>query len=253
MKTRKTVQHKGQVALILVLIMTVVSALAVSLASRSTVDTRIQESESEGVQALLFAQTGLEQLIMNPAPSTAPDPNFFAVMSEVGSESVETGIVPTGSIFELNLEEADYGKLSAFSVYWGPDEANQNGKPAIFISLVESTGKITDYAYDYDGLNGFTPATVVSGSYPRTSGNILLNNRVRKVRFTALGTAARFRIVPVGSGAIFPSQIRSIKSVGSVASDNNTVKYGLQYDESATPGVPPVFDYALFSGGSISQ
>lgn len=244
-------EHKGQVALVLVLIMTVVSALAVSLASRSTVDTRIQQSESLGVQALLFAQTGLEQLIMNPAPTSgAPGTNYYAVMSAVGSDNLEVGLMETGSLVEVSLEPTNPA-LTGFTVYWGPGDFG--GQPAVFISLVESSGKITDYAYDYGGSNGFTAASVGSEGYAKSTGAIGLISTVVKVRIMVLGAPALLKVLPVGAGAVFPSQIISIKSIGSVQSDNKTVKYGLRYDESAVESVPSVFDYALFSGGSIIQ
>jgi hypothetical protein len=243
-------QHKGQVALVLVLIMTVVSALAVSLASRSTVDTRIQQTESESVQALLFAQTGLEQLIMNPAlTSGAPDSNYYAVTSELGSNSLEVGLMEIGSTVEINLIGGS--NLDGFTVLWGPGSAG--GQPAVFISTVKSSGQITDYAYAYSSSNGFTVAGEGTGGYAKSTGSLPFSGGEVKVRVTVLGAPALLRVVPVGSGALFPAQVRSIRSVGSVQSDSNNVKYGLQYDESSTDNVPTVFDYALFSGGSIIQ
>lgn len=244
-------KHKGQVALVLVLIMTVVSALAVSLASRSTIDTRIQQTESESSRALLFAQTGIEQLIMNPVAPTsgAPDTSYYAVKSDVGSNSYEVGLVETGSAVEVNLVGAV--NLTGFAVYWGP--GSSGGQPAVLISLVESSGKMTDYAYDYGGLNGFTAAGAGSEGYAKTSGTVPVTDAITKVRITVLGVPALLKVVPVGAGALFPSQIKSIKSIGSVQSDSNKVKYGLQYDESSTDTIPAVFDYALFSGGSIIQ
>lgn len=247
MKTDK--QHKGQVALVLVLIMTVVSALAVSMASRSTIDTKIQQTEMESVQALLFAQTGLEQLIMNPGDTSSENTNYFAEKSGVGNDGLEVDQVKTGSTLELNLVGADFGTLTAFSVSWGP--ITSGGQPAVYISLVESSGMISDKAFDYLGSNGFTVAGAGSGRYAKTTGLIGLNSNVVKVRITVLGSPALLKVVPVGG--LFPSQIKSIKSVGSVQSADKTVKYGLQYDESTADTVPAVFDYALFSGGGIIQ
>ena len=249
MRTGK--QHKGQVALVLVLIMTAVSALAVSLASRSTIDTRIQQTETESVNALLFAQTGLEQLIMNPAAlsSGAPGTNYYAVKSEIGSDSLEVGLVETGGVVEVNLVGAT--GLTGFSVFWSP--GNSGGQPAVLISVLENLGKITDRAFAYNSDNGFTTASSGSGGYDKTSGTILLFGNETKARITVLGSPARLKVVPAGAGALFPSQIKSIKSVGSVQSDNKTVKYGLQYDESKSDTIPAVFDYALFSGGGIIQ
>jgi len=243
--------HKGQVALVLVLIMTVVSTLAVSLATRSTVDTKIQQSESESIQALLFAQTGIEQLILNPTSSVGePGSDYYAETSDIGKDVIEFGSLAQGSTMEINLLPRD-ALLTGMRVFWGPDNDSSSNRPAVLISVVESTGTITDYAYDYDGLNGFTAATNVAGRYPKTSETIALNSNTTKVRITVLGTSAVMRVDPVG--APFPSQFKSIKSIGSKVSGPDSVKYGLQYDESATDSVPGVFDYVLFSGGSIIQ
>lgn len=246
-------QHKGQVALILVLIMTVASALAVSLASRSTVDTRIQQTESESMQALLFAQTGLEQLVLNPGSTTvgAPNTNYYAVTSDVGTDSLIVGLLKTGSTVDVNLVGAT--NLSGLAVYWGPENGSPLSTPAVLISLIESSGKITDYAFDYSGLNGFTPALAGDVDYPKTTGTLTLNGNEIDARITVLGSAALLKIVPIGFGALFPAQIKSSSSIGSVQSDANAVKYGLRYEESSIDSSPTVFDYALFSGGSIIQ
>lgn len=246
-------QHKGQVALVLVLIMTVVSALAVSLASRSTVDTRIQQTETESIQALLFSQTGIEQLMMNPLLTFVNVASYSATRTDTGMDSYTVSAVSSGSAVELNLVGADFGTLTGFSVNWGPESGNPSGQPAVYVSVIESTGKITDRAFDYGGLNGFSTAGDGSEGYAKTSGTIPVTGTVIKVRIAVLGASALLKVVPVGgAGASFPSQIKSIKSIGSVLSGNNSVKYGLQFDESMAV-VPAVFDYTLFSGGSIIQ
>ena len=247
-------KHKGQVALILVLIMTVVSSLAVSLASRSTVDTRIQQSESEGVQALISAQTGLEQLILNPNPenNTVTGDTYTATKSESGANSLEAGLMETGSSAELTLSPAN-DRLTGFSVYWSPSEDNPGGQPSIFISVIRNSGEISDYAYGYEAVNGFVVADNGTDGYAKKTASIPVDINVYKVRVTVLGAPARLMIVPVGD--VFPSQLKTIKSVGTVTQPGSStaVKYGLQYDESAFDTIPSVFDYALFSGGSIVQ
>lgn len=244
--------HKGQVALVMVLIMTVVSALAVSLATRSTVDTRIQQAESESVQALLFAQTGLEQLIMNPGAGSVGDvdSDYYAVKTDAGTSSVEMGSVNTGSTIEINLTDAD-PSLSGFSVYWGPDSDNPSNQPSVFISKISDRGDITDSAFGFVAQNGFIVGDLGAGGYALKTPLIPLDTSIEKIRITVLETPALVKIVPVG--ALFPSQIVQIKSTGSVLSEGQRVKYGLQYDESTEANIPAVFDYALFSGGSIFQ
>lgn len=247
-------QHRGQVALVLVLIMTVVSALAVTLASRSTVDTRIQQTESQSVQALVNAQNGLEQLILNPGSNGVNTPTYIANKTDIGMEAFTVGRVDEGSSVELNLAGADFTTLTGFSVYWSPDADNPGGQPAVLITTISNTGVVKDYAYDYLGNNGFSVALDGSSQgYEKKTPKIALSSSTARVRITVLGKPVLMKILPLDSGALFPSQVKSIQSVGSVASDQNAVKYGLQYDESSADSVPSVFDYALFSGGSIIQ
>lgn len=247
-------QHKGQVALTLVLIMTVVSVLAVSLATRSTIDTKIQESESQSIQALLSAQTGVEQLMMSPLQTSVSNTTYVANRTDVGMEGLTVGRAEEGSTWELNLEGADFVSLNGFSVYWKPDVSGDGATPAVFVSVFSSGGVITDYAYDYLGNNGFTPGDDGSGlGYAKKTPNLLLSGSESKIHVTVLGSPAMMEIVPLGAGAVFPSQLKEIKSVGLTKAEDKTVKYGLQYDESASDTVPAVFDYAVFSGGSISQ
>ena len=242
--------QKGQVALVLVLVMTVVSALAVSLASRSTVDTRIQQIETASVQALTYAQTGIERLVLSPESSTVSDANFLSVKTQRGEEFFETGRVDSGSTVEVNLTGAL--NLTGFSVYWKPDVGSVGKKPAVFVSLLNDNGVVKDEAYDYDGVNGFTAGQDGSSEgYEKKTQVVALSSDIKMIRITTLGCASLLKIIPVGG--LFPAQVVSIKSIGSVMSDANSIKYGLQYDESSSDTVPGVFDYALFSGGSINQ
>jgi Tfp pilus assembly protein PilX len=244
-------EDKGQVALVLVLIMTVVSALAVSLATRSTVDTRIQQNETQSVQALINAQTGLEQMVVNPDLSYVSDTAYEATKSGVGTNGLVVGRVETGSTVELNLTGAS-SELTAVDVYWKPDNNDSGAQPAVFISVVNNDGTISDIAYDYQASNGFYLAgDGASQGYSYKTETSINISGVSKIRVTILRTAALVKIVPVGGS--FPSQINSIRSIGSVNSGNTVVKYGLQYDESTNDVVPGVFDYALFSGGTIDQ
>lgn len=252
----KKITDKGQVALFLVLIVTVVSALAVSLASRSTVDTKIQETESEGVQALIHAQTGIEQMIMSPEVQNVTDVNFEATRSNVASDRISIDSIEKGSMVEVNLTGADFSKLTGLRVSWSPNLENSNGKPAILVSVISNSNTIKDYAYDYDGVNGFTMASDgLSQDYAKVTppAAISISSTTAKVRVTVLGSGARVGIFPTGSGAVFPTQSKLIRSTGLVSSTDKTVKYGLQYDESSADSAPSVFDYVLFSGGSIVQ
>lgn len=254
MKLKK--QHPGQVALIMVLIMTVMSAIAVSLASRSTVETRIQLMNVESTEALLTAQSGLEQSIAKGTPlsGTLADGKQYQVsLSDTGTGSVTSEKVSPGETFEVNLEGMT--GVTGIKIYWKAVIAG--GTPAIFVSDVRTTQTL-DYAYDTDGTGGFTKVTAggvlngVSYAYTTPTPITVVAGSSQKLRIAVLGSAAFLGIEPVGGQ--LPTQFTNFRSVADVSSTTQTVvKYGIEYLESKTDQLPAVFDYVLFSGGSISQ
>ena len=248
--------HSGQVALIMVLIMTVISAVAVSVASRSTVETRIQEMNVENTEALLTAQAGLEESIAKNLPVSGnfgEGRQYQVTVGEVGSTGISTEKINPGEVFEVNLESA-LG-VTGLKIYWKP--VITGGAPALFISDVRSD-QIIDYAYDTDGTGGFTRAVSggaldgVNYNYSPPSPLSVSAGDSRLLRITVLGAAAFVGIEPIGG--LLPPQSTTFRSVADVSSTaQSVVKYGIEYHESITDQLPSVFDYVLFSGGTINQ
>ncbi len=252
----REIKHSGQVALIMVLIMTVVSAIAVSLAGRSTVETRIQQMNVENTEALLTAQSGLEASIaQNTAVSGSlgDGRGYQVTLSDVGNTGISSELINAGQGFEINLEGAT--GITGVKIYW--KAATPAGDPAIFVSDVRDTQSV-DYAYDSTGNNGFTKV-VNGGSFGGVNYTYTIPSPInislassKKLKITVLGSAAFLGIEPIGGE--FPPQFTNFRSVADVAgTDQNVVKYGIQYVESKTDQLPSVFDYVLFSGGSIMQ
>lgn len=244
----------GQVALIMVLIVTVVSGVAVSVASRTTVETRIQQMNVENKEAILTAQAGLEEAISKNENVTGvygEGREYEVSISETGTGGITTEQVGSGESFEVNLSGAS--GVTGVKIYWRPAVAGTT--PALFISDVQSDQNI-DYAYDSEGSYGFT--RVVSGGSLQgvnydyvTPAPITIAADTRVLRITVLGASAFLGIEPVGG--LFPPQSTEYRSVADLASGERTVRYGIEYKESKTNLLPSVFDYALFSGGSIVQ
>lgn len=250
--------HSGQVALIMVLIMTVISAVAVSLASRSTVETRIQQMNVSNLEALLTAQSGLEESIArNEAVSGSPEAgkNFTVTLSDAGASSITSEKINPGEGFEINL--VDVTGVTGIKIYW--KAATPVGTPSIFVSDVRSDQNI-DYAYDSTDpdTDGFTKVTTggalagVDYTYATPSPVSISPGSSQKLRITVLGSSAFLGIEPVGGQ--LPPQSTNFRSVADVsATDQNVVKYGIEYVESKTDQLPSIYDYVLFSGGSIVQ
>lgn len=247
--------HSGQVALIMVLVMTVVSAVAVSMASRSTVETRIQQMNVENTEALLTAQAGLEESISQNQSVTGSlgTGQYTVSLDDTGEGSVTSDKINPGETLEINLEGAT--GVTGIKIYW--KSAVIAGTPAVFISEVAEDYS-TNYAYDTNGSGGFLPAAS-GGSFDgviytqATPVPISITPGVsKKLRITVLGSSAFLGIEPVGGQ--LPPQNTSFRSVADVASTSeNSVKYGIEYSESKVDQLPSIFDYVLFSGGSIVQ
>lgn len=245
----------GQVALIMVLIMTVISAVAVSLAGRSTVETRIQQMEIDSNQALLTAQAGLEQAISKTSAvngSLDSTKLYQVTVDTTGASSIASEKINKGSTVEINLTGAS--SITGAKIYW--KSAIVGGKPAIYVSDVRSD-RTVDYAYDTEGTGGFTKVSsggtlnginypyVTPVTVPLSPGNSTV------LSITVLGDAAFIGVLPIGG--TFPAQSLKYKSVASVGTGSDAIKYGLEYNESIVNQLPEIYDYALFSGGTIIQ
>lgn len=246
--------HSGQVALVMVLIMTVVSAVAVSVASRTTVETRIQEMNIESKEAILTAQAGLEEAISKNAEVTgtlAEGQQYEVTVSDTGINEITSEQIGAGETFEVDLLGAS--GVSGVKVYW--KSAVVGSLPSIFISDVQ-TDQNVDYGYDTQGANGFTRVTSggslsgVNYDYA-TPVPIGITASSTHLRITVLGAPAFLGIEPIGG--TLPPQTTEYRSIADLESGQAKVRYGIEYKESKTNQLPSIFDYALFSGGSIVQ
>jgi len=254
---KSNLNHSGQVALIMVLIMTVISAVAVSVASRSTVETRIQEMDVESKEALLTAQAGLEEAISKDSAvsgSLGTGKDYTVERGDAGATSITTEKISSGESFEVYLSG---GNVTGVRLYWNPAVAG--GKPSLFITDVRSTGSI-DYAYDTEGAGGFTAGTTPGGTYagvnysyvtPTITLSVLPGSESIRLRITVLGDPVFLGIRPMAGS--FPAQSTNFKSTATLDSGETSIKYGIEYKESKTNQLPSVFDYVLFSEGTIIQ
>lgn len=251
---KRNLNHPGQVALIMVLIMTVVSAVAVSVASRSTVETRIQQLNVDNAQAILTAQAGLEEAITQDSAVTGSlgEGRLYSVtVSDTGSANITSDRINVGETVEVNLVGAV--GVTGIKVYWKPAVAAAT--TALFVTDVRSDRGI-DYAYDTNGTNGFTQISsggVLSGvSYNYVSPTIpVVSGTSIKLRVTALISPVLIGIEPVGG--LLPPQTRDFRSTANLTTGDTTLKYGVEYIESKSDQLPSIFDYVMFSKGSIVQ
>lgn len=257
---------KGQAGLILIMIMAVVGAVSVGVASRSVENLRTQEIENTSSQSFKAAEAALEVALNTKAdvPSTQlpGGGSFSATYSSTGSDGFVSDAVEEGDVAQISLSGA--AGITGLNLYW-------NTNTAVMVSVLSGNAAsgyaVTYYTADPDSAravnNKFkttvdSPITYTEGSYnfkTVTFDNKLtvpVNLAAAKppalVRAKLLYAKSSVGVEPVG-GTLASGQIVSINAVGTVA-DN--VVTNLTFSKSSDR-VPVIFDNVLYTNGSLTQ
>lgn len=179
--------EKGQILLIVVLVMIVSLTVGLSVASRSITNLRTSTEEVSSQKALSAAEAGIEQSILSNASITSgaisSDTNttYKTDVTEVlGTSFLVKGGNTIAKDEGADIWLSDYSKDSDnlylnpwngnLTIYWG-DSSDSCANPALEIVIVYGTKispKINRYAFDpcssRISSNHFTPASLSGGS-----------------------------------------------------------------------------------------
>lgn len=271
---------KGQVILILVLVMTVALAIGLSVIQRSLSDVSTSSKVEQSSRAFSAAEAGIEKAIQtdNSVSSTDLDNNSTI-------QGVDKNDIPAaGNALEyppITKEEvaqvwlADPNTLnptynqSSFSVYFG--SPGTVDKPAIEVTVVSWDGSSyisTKNFFDSDGTragtNGFTAVTCSNHSV-LTNANTTTNSQfyckatisgypytspakpiLARLRLLYTSTSQPVAVAPT-SGSL-PVQAKIFISTGTSGTTQRKIQV-FRLDKV----VPPFFDYAIFSTGDINK
>jgi hypothetical protein len=249
---------RGQIGLLLLVIMGVVVALVMSVASRSLSDTVLSRQERESSAAFAVAETGIETA-MNAIrdPLSANLSGSLSDISGFATGNYQTNLT-TYDLFVKELESAHLdtsGAAGSLTIYWtkkGDTSENvacsgggTGGAPsAIEVSAIRSTGVVRSY-YNPNGCdpeaNGFDTTTAVDGGAIYKS----------KIDYTIPAGTVMVRIKPIYNGATIAvsglaNQMYLIQSEvsGGDAQKEIEVRRGLN-------SPPAIFDFAVFAKGTI--
>lgn len=172
--------EKGQILLIVVLVMIVSLTVGLSVASRSITNLRTSTEEVSSQKALSAAEAGIEQSILSNAPITSgaistDNTTYKTDVTEVlGTSFLIKGGNTIAKDEGADIWLSDYSKDSAklylnpwsgnLTIYWG-NSSDSCSNPALEIVIVYGTKnspKINRYAFDpcpsRVSSNHFTPA-----------------------------------------------------------------------------------------------
>lgn len=252
----------GQVGLVLLVIMGVVIALAMSVASRSLSDTVLSRQERESSAAFSVAETGVENALNSLSQGQVPD-GVVNLPVSLGVVNGQYEVKPT-TTYALYVHEGETANLDlttfvpTLNISWtrkadvsenpsNCDEGSGLAPAGIEITAVSGTAVNRAYYNPYGcnpGPNGFatsndggsTYLSSVSYTVPTTPSNATI------IRIKPLYSGATILV----SGAGLKDQLYLIqsKATGGDAQKEIEVRRGLD-------APPSIFDYAVFSAGTI--
>lgn len=248
----------GQIGLLLLVIMGVVVALVMSVASRSLSDTVLSRQERESSAAFSVAETGVENAMNDLRQGTIPEGIINLDAAGIVGGSYKVAANNTYDLFVREGETAhlDLTTEPTLTISWTKkndptenitpscSEGSGNAPAAIEISALNSTTAVRQY-YNPSGCTPGAPGFLASADGGSTYRSTVASYSV------PAGTTA-LRIKPLYSGATISvsgalgSQLYLINSTatGGDATKEIEVKRGLD-------APPSVFDFAVFSAGTI--
>lgn len=259
-------KERGQVLLIVVLVMIVSLTVGLSVASRSITNLRTSQEEAVSQQALFAAEAGVEQSLQTNAKieKTSFAANKSTYETTVAAVSGTTLLINGGNAIpqddgaDLWLSDYDANQNKIYdnpwsgdlTIYWGESSTSCNN-PALEVTIVlgpKSSPKFTKHVYDpcpaRRTINNFSAST---------SGVKSINNKTFYYSsvISGISSALIARIIPVyGSTAVgaigsaaFPSQGFMVSSTGTSGSTQRKINVFKGY-----PQLPSqYFSYGLFS------
>lgn len=251
-------ENSGQAVLLLLVVVVVALGLGLSVMSQSTSDIRITEQEQEAARAFSAAEAGIEAALKNvsiaggsldiegiPVEYSVTGQDFLQGRF---SENEPAQIILAGSADTLTVKWADKnnpqenpGNCS------GVQAASGQTAASLLISIIDSSYQVRRLALNACSLsssNNFTDvATAGGGNYLRKYSLPVLAAD-RQVRITPVYNLTTIEVTAAGS---LPNQSYLISSAASAPSEETKA---IEVTRSE-PAAPPLFDYVLFSGGSL--
>lgn len=263
---------KGQIALIVLLVLVIMLTVGLAVVSRTVTEIKVSEHEKEAVRAFSAAEAGIEEVLRNVstyvgATNRAIDVGVgeakittYVTVSEI-TNNVETEIKKNAST-KIDLNGASSG-LTQLTIYWvknnddenppGPcSESNTPASLEIIVYKKDSSNNYSTRRYAYNACsdlnddNGFDTATTVdySGLLRRAEVTPIVVGQDMLVSIRALYRKTTVRVV---GNVDLPLQQYRITS-RAVGTGGEAKAVEVQRTISA---LPEIFDYALFSGGSL--
>lgn len=260
--------QKGQILLIVVLVMVTVLTVGLSVAVRSITNTRTSVEATNSEQAFSAAEAGIEQSLTSNTSMTGTLSNKAqyktSLITVAGTQFALNNDTPVLTDESTDLWLSTYPGYKnqwsgTFNIYWGKStdtcNANESTNTMAALEVIVLSGSLTNpqmtrYLYDpcsnRQTKNNFTfvPASIYSiagENYAYKSPTITVNTGIF-VRIIPLYAPTIVAIQNCGCGGGMPSQGTVIQSVGTSSNTEREIQTYRYY-----PELPPeIFQYSFF-------
>lgn len=261
--------QSGQIGLVVLLLMTALLTLGVGAVTQSTSDLRDTRQETEASIAFNQAEAGVEvalaqledpaviaSFVNNPSETTLTG-NFTNTDTQTDVEytiekvfSITNVLLKENETIEVNLDGATFGDKLFFN--W--DNCNTAIEVMFFVensgtasvqrhALSRTPSPSCPEASNYPGF------TTVSGTYESTITPVVTGgNNLRLVRIRAIGGDTSVTVTTEG----WPLPVQSYR-ITSTASQQNSDEVKVVELTKSVEALPAIFDFALFSGETITM
>lgn len=270
--------QRGQILLIIVLVMTIALTIGLSLATRSIMDIRMTTEEDNSQRAFSAAEAGIEKTINTGAESAGTFPNSTTYNVTV-SDVIGDAILLNNGNQILKDEAVDIwlseypGYLnpwtgSAVTIYWGTaaDTCNTNENlntmaalDVVVLSGTKTAPTTAHYPLDPCSARATPPPPLGNQFEVISAGGGIVSNKTFQFKKTInITSGLLLRIIPLYAGADiavrgcdgnnancrnFPPQAKIITSVGTA---DNVQRKLVVYQEN--PKIPvQIFPFVIFS------
>lgn len=244
--TRITNHERGQVGLVVLLVMVAVLTVGLAVSSRSTSQLTQVRQEAESSRSFEVAETAIEEALsldLVDGSGGQIDVGGIEAQYQVTAQQTGTRNLGLGEVMEVNLEGATG---TSFNLSWtgsGGCVDAPGQSPGVVVSVLYEGGQVVRNAYDSCGDrtddNGFTYA---DGSSVNVEYNDHSNPRLARVRVVYSNAG----VTVIGNN--LPPQQFQVRSTAT-APDGET--RSIEVIQGA-PERPALFDYVLYGGSGIN-
>jgi len=236
---------RGQAALMVILGIVVLLTIGLSLISRSITDIRISQETEESARAFSAAEAGIEDLLKQDLSGLSYTGDIFADSIEVGELTVNYTVTKSNA-FSTKIIEGQTAEVN-LEDYSGNLKISWSGQGLELTLIYPQAGayKMERWLLKPSGSSCGKNFEEVSGS---KEINVPAGAGKKVLRLRALCADANDVKVEGLSGSL-PDQSYKIRSQATgPGGETRTVEV-----TKSLPVLPPVFDYAIFSGGDLSK